>query len=456
VFIARARRFRIEIRMDGVDHAGGRVAIENERARARQGSLCLCRGGSEQKQRHERAHAYDDTLPDAMKRRTFLLTTAAAQSRIFGANDRLRAGIIGSGGRGRYLIGQFKEAGAEVGGVCDVYSPNLEAGLKEASTGARSFHDYRRLLDDKSFDAVIVATPDHWHARMVIDAVEAGKDVYVEKPLAHKIDEGYAIIEAVRRTRRVVQVGMQRRSADMFRQAREIVTSGRPGQIRLVTSAWYNNQSSLSNRQLAGDLDWKQWLGSAPAREPDAVRFFNWYYFWDYSGGLLVGQAAHIVDCIQWFMNSNAPAAVTCTGTKPGMAGAEVPETASISIEYPEYLAIFTLGYRAMRYNAFNDQIKQFHGDKARLDVGREWYALWPESSAVEMKPSVEKKSPGSFNFATLAHVRNFMECVASRKDPNAPVEAGQATNIVLCMAMDSLRTGRRLRWDAGARRVEG
>ncbi len=392
-----------------------------------------------------------------MNRRAFLLATAAAQSQIRGANERIRAGVIGAGGRGRYLIGQFKEAGAEVAAVCDVYQPNLEAGLKEASTGAVSFRDYRKLLDDKGLNAVVVATPDHWHAQMVIDAVEAGKDVYVEKPLAHKIDEGFRIVEAVRRTRRVVQVGTQRRSAELFLQAHEIVRSGHLGEIRLVTSAWYNNQSSLSDRRLAGDLDWKQWLGSTPERPLDPLRFFNWYYFWDYSGGLLVGQAAHILDCIQWYMNSTQPLAVSCTGTRPGLPGAEVPETASISIEYPEnYLAVFTLGYRAMRYNTFNDQIKQFHGNKARLDVGREWYSLYPESNAVDLKPSAEKKAPNSFNFATLSHVRNFMECVVSRKDPNAPVEAGQATNIVLCMAMDSLRSGSRLRWNAQARRVEG
>ena len=392
-----------------------------------------------------------------MKRRSFLAAAGLSQARVLGANDRLRAGIIGAGGRGRYLISQFKEFGAEVAGVCDVYQPNLEAGIKEASTGAKPFSDYRRLLDDQSLPAVIVATPDHWHAQMVIDAVEAGKDVYVEKPLAHKIDEGFRIIEAVRRTKRVVQVGMQRRSAQLFVEARNIVASGTLGEIRLVTSAWYNNQGSLSNRKLAGDLDWKQWLGSTPERPVDAQRFFNWYYFWDYSGGLLIGQAAHIVDCIQWFMNSQQPIAVTCSGNKPTLAGAEVPETATISIEYPEnYLAVFTLGYKAMRYNTFNDQIKQFHGNKARLDVGREWYSLYPESSAIEMKASMEKKAPRSFDLATIAHIRNFAECVASRKEPNATVEAGQATNIVLCMTMDSYRAGKRLRWNTGTRRVEG
>jgi len=266
-----------------------------------------------------------------------------------------------------------------------------------------------------------------------------------------------AVIEAVRRTKRIVQVGMQRRSAELFLEAKQIMDSGQLGEIRLVTSAWYNNQASLSNRKLSGDLDWKKWLGSAPARPLDPVRFFNWYYFWDYSGGLLVGQAAHIVDAIQWLMNSKEPSAVMCTGIKPNLAGAEVPETATIAIEYPEnYLATFTIGYKAMRYNSFNDQIKQFHGSKARFDVGREWYSLYPESNAIEMKASVEKKKPGSFNQAAPSHIRNFLDCIRSRKEPNAPVEAGQATNIVLCMAMDSVRKGRRLQWNSQTREVMG
>src|SRR6202171_3643188 len=216
-----------------------------------------------------------------MDRRSFLLASAASQARIRGANDRIRAGIIGAGGRGRYLTGQFKELGVEMGGVCDVYESNLQAGLKEANTGARAFDDYRKLLDDKSFDAVIVATPDHWHARMVIDAVEAGKDVYVEKPMAHKIDEGFQVMEAVRRTERVVQVGMQRRSADMFLEAKKILDSGQLGDIRLVTSSWYNNTTSLSQKQLAGKLDWNTWLGSAPERALDPGGGFHSVYFWD-------------------------------------------------------------------------------------------------------------------------------------------------------------------------------
>jgi len=138
------------------------------------------------------------------------------------------------------------------------------------------------------------------------------------------------------------------------------------------------------------------------------------------------------------------------------LPGAEVPETTSMAIEYPEnYLAVFTVGYKAMRYAPTNDQLEQFHGSKARLDMGREGYALYPQSDAVDMFPTVEKKQPGSFGGATRAHIRNFLECVRSRKDPNATVEMGQQTSVVLCMAMDALRGGRRLKWNSAERRAE-
>lgn len=382
--------------------------------------------------------------------------TALAQSRIVGANDRIRVGIIGAGGRGRYLIGQFKELGAEMVAVCDVYEPNLQAGMAIANTGARSYETYPRLLEDKSIDAIIVATPDHWHAQMTIDAVHAGKDVYVEKPMAHTIEEGYAMIDAVRSTRRVVQVGTQRRSAELFLQGKSIMDSGQVGDVHLVTSRWMNYTGSLRNSTLKGKLDWKQWQGTAPKREMDPRRFFNWYYYFDYSGGLIVGQAAHIMDCIQWYMNSSGPSAVTCSGLKPDLDGVDVTNTATILAEFPEnYQATFSLGYKSMRYNPCNDQLKQFHGTKARFDVGREWYSLYPQSEAIDMKASIGRKVPGSFSHAAPDHIRNFLACVRSRRDPNAPVEAGQATNILLVLAMQSLREGRRLKWNAAQRRVE-
>ena len=389
-----------------------------------------------------------------MTRQRFLLSAATAMN-VAGANDRVRGAIIGSGGRGRFLTAEFKEIGVEMAAVCDVYEPNLAAGLRVASTGAKSFDNYKRLLDDKSLQVVVIATPDHWHARMAIDAVEAGKDVYVEKPLAHAIDEGFAIVDAVKRTGRIVQVGMQRRSYEVFQEAKQLMGTAEIGEVRHVNAWWYNRQDGLSSRQLEGKLDWKQWLGSAPAREADAKRFFNWYYYYDYSGGLMVGQAAHVMDAIHWLRGISYPSAVyACgVGTYPG---AEVPATTMMNVEYPEgVLANFAVGYNSMRYSGYLDQMKQFNGTKARFDVWREGFALYPEQpKATELKSSQQRSAPGTFNSATRQHIRNFLECVQSRKQPNATVEMAQWTNVVLCMAVESLKSGKRITYNAASRKA--
>ncbi|MEK7407890.1 MAG: Gfo/Idh/MocA family oxidoreductase, partial [Acidobacteriota bacterium] len=169
-----------------------------------------------------------------MERRAFLLTTAASTARAPGANERIRGAVIGAGGRGKLLTASFKELGVEMAAVCDVYEPNLEGGLKAASTGAKPYRNYKQMLEDKSIDAVVIATPDHWHAQMAIDAVEAGKDVYVEKPMAHTIEDSFRMVEAVRRTRRVLQVGTQRHSYDLFIEAKQIIDTAPIGEIRLV------------------------------------------------------------------------------------------------------------------------------------------------------------------------------------------------------------------------------
>lgn len=374
------------------------------------------------------------------------------------SGSRVRGAIIGSGGRGRFLTGEFKEIGVEMAAVCDVYEPNLQAGLKVASTGAKAFDNYKRVLEDKSIDVVVVATPDHWHAQMTIDAVEAGKDVYVEKPLAHTIEDGFRMIDAVKRTGRIVQLGTQRRSFDLFLEAKQVYDAGNVGDVRLVTGYWNNRQDSLNPKQLEGKLDWSQWLGNAPKREMDAARFHNWYWFYDYSGGLMIGQCAHAIDAIHWFRGLTFPKAVYASGVQT-IAGAEVPETTTLLAEYDSpaggVLANFSVGYKAMRYAGFLDQISQYHGTRARMDVGRESYALYREDPrAIELKPEKENKRPGSFSSATRQHIRNFLECVRTRQQPNATVEMGQWTNVVLCMAMESLKSGRRVTFDTAWRRM--
>ncbi len=380
---------------------------------------------------------------------------SGAYAKAMVSEDNVRCATIGAGGRGRHLSGLFREQGAEVAAVSDVYEPNLQSGLQAASPDARGEVDYRRLLEDKSIDAVIIATPDHLHAQPLVDAVDAGKDVYVEKPLAHTIEDGFRMVDAVRRSRRIVAVGTQRRSYDLYQEAKSILDSGVAGDVRLVTAHWLNRWTALRTPPLKGKLDWDLFLGPAPKRPPDPVRYFNWLHFWDYAGGIMIGQAAHIVDGIHWMMNSQYPVAVTCAAGRVNIAGAEIPETSSMIVEYPEnYLLVFTLGYQAMHYHQCNDQMQQFHGSKARFDLGRESWAVYPQSAAVDLKASRERREPGSFERASQAHVRNFLDCVRSRKQPVATVEMGQSTNIVLGMAVASMRSGRRVTWDAAARRI--
>lgn len=395
-------------------------------------------------------------------RRAFVGLAAASATKTLGANDRLRGGVIGLGVRGPYLAETFKEIGAEIAAVCDVYEPRRTSGLKNASTGAKAYDNYQRMLEDKSLDFVVVATPDHWHAQMAIDAAEAGKDVYVEKPMALTRNDASRMVEAVRRNGRILQVGSQRRSSAICEEAKQIVASGSLGPIRLLNCWWHGKLgartgSPLSNRKLEGALDWKQWLGSASPRPLDPQRFYSWIWFWEYGGGYMVGQTVHILDATHMIMNPSPPIAVTALG-KSTRQGGEIPETTSFSVEYPEYLAVFTVGYKAMRYNRpeMSHELKQIHGWDGRLDVGREGLDAYNEDpEAVVLKPRIERRSYGEIERAVRTHIRNFLECIRSRRDPNAPVETGQASTLVLSMASDSLRSGRTIRYNAATGEVE-
>ncbi|MDA1315079.1 MAG: Gfo/Idh/MocA family oxidoreductase [Acidobacteria bacterium] len=398
-----------------------------------------------------------------MNRRGFLSTsaaagwTAASAQRVLGANDRIGIGTIGTGGRGRTVTRYFKEnAKADTRAVCDIYDENLALGAEVAGTNTKTYHEYERLLENKDIDAVLVATPDHWHAPITIAACEAGKDVYVEKPMCHKISEAFEMIEAVRRTKRVVQVGTQRRSYDLFREGKKFMESGRLGKIQLVNSWWYSNVSNPRNPVVNGKVDWERWQGYASkTKEFDPFRFRNWYWFYDYSGGLTVGQGAHILDCINWYMDAKFPSAVTCVGTSSAVAGLEIPQTTSLTVEYPEdFLATFTLGYNHMVYNAAHDQMKQFCGDKGRFDVSRESHRFYEPTRELEQKPAHELVRYGTWGRSTAQHVDNFLSCVQSRKDPNAPVEAGAYVAVALAMAMESLKTGNRMRFDLNQKKM--
>jgi predicted dehydrogenase len=390
-------------------------------------------------------------------RRTFLFTAGSAMvSYAAPPADQLVLGVIGAGGRGRLVMTTFqKDAAVRVGAICDVYEPNLERAASAAGTKPKLYRNYKELLADRDVQAVLIATPEHWHAQMVLDALAAGKDVYVEKPLCRTPEEGVKLVEAEKKTKQIVQVGMQRRSYDLYRQGRDIVAAGKLGAVRMVRSWWLNNYLGGSVvTKLDGPLDWEQWQGPAERRPLDPNRFRQWRFYSEYAGGILADQGAHVFDGIHMLMGAAFPSAVNASAGKPHKAGVNTPESVVAIAEYPEdFIATFSINYAAMQYRTRNDQMNHLDGDAARMDIGREDLKLFAKGA--EDAPAMTGKSERGFNWATDLHVQNFLECVRTRQTPTAPMRVAFQAALVVQMANLSLRQGRRLRWNAAAQRVE-
>ena len=396
-----------------------------------------------------------------MDRRTFFLgsgTLLAGQTAA--PSDQISLGVIGAGSRGTFVMSVFqKDAALRVDGICDVYEPNLENALSvaaKAGSKARAYRDYRQLLADKNLQAVLIATPEHWHAQMVLDAIAAGKDVYVEKPLCRTPEEGVRLVAAEKVTDRIIQVGMQRRSYDLYLEGREIVASGKLGNVRMIRSWWLNNYlGSRKAVKLDGVLDWEQWQGPLETRVPlNPDLFRNWRNYADYAGGIVADQGAHVYDGIHLLMNASYPLAVTAASGKPHREGFDTPESVVVTAEYPEdFIGVFSVNYAAMRYQSRNDQMNHLDGDAARMDIGREDCRVFLQGA--EDKPAIEKRSPKGFGWATDLHVQNFLECVRTRKTPAAPMVKGFQAALVVQLANLSLKNGRRMKWNARSNKVE-
>ncbi len=392
-------------------------------------------------------------------RRMFLASGAGWTVLRAAPSETVRLGVIGAGGRGTLVMTIFqKDPGLRVGAVCDVYEPNLERAIStvsKAGTAPKAYRDYRQLLGDKEIDAVLIATPEHWHHRMVLDALAAGKDVYVEKPLCQTPGQGMELVEAEKRSRQVIQVGMQRRSYDLYQEGRKVVASGALGNVRMVRSWWLNNYlGGTPSTKLDGKLDWEQWQGPAPKRAFDPDRFRHWRNYADYAGGIIADQGAHVFDGIHMLMGAGAPVAVTAAAGKPHRERFDTPESVVATAEYAEdFIASFTINYAAMKYRTRNDQMNHLDGDKARMDIGREEFNVYAQGA--EEKPALAGKSERGFGYATDLHVRNFLECVRTRRRPTAPIALGFQSALVVQLANLSLRQGRRVRWNTAAGRVE-
>lgn len=392
-------------------------------------------------------------------RRTFIVAGGALFARAT-PSDQIVLGVIGSGGRGISVMTVFqKDPTVRVGGICDVYEPNLEKALATAAkvpgNRPKAYSNYKQLLDNKDIQAVLIATPEHWHHRMVLDALAAGKDIYIEKPLCQTPEQGVEMVAAGKRSTNIVQVGMQRRSYDLFLEARKVIVDGTLGKVRMVRSWWLNNYLGEERAtKFDGKLDWDQWQGPAKRYPFDPVRFRNWRFISDYAGGIVADQGAHVYDGIHMLMAASYPIAVTAAAGKPHKAGADMPESVVVTAEYPEdFIGVFTINYAAMKYRPRNDQLNHLDGDKGRLDIGREEFRVYTQG--LEETPAMIRTSAEGFGKATDMHVQSFLECVRTRKAPTAPMALGFQAALVVQMANISIKQGRRVRWNVTQQKVE-
>ncbi|MDZ7374417.1 MAG: Gfo/Idh/MocA family oxidoreductase [candidate division KSB1 bacterium] len=374
-------------------------------------------------------------------------------------SDKIVVGFIGCGGMGRANIRYFKEQpDVEIAAVCDVYQPHLEQALALAGGRAKAYHDFRQVLDRKEIDAVVVSTPDHWHALPTILACQAGKDVYVEKPLALTIVEGRRMVEYARRYKRVVQVGTMQRSGKHFQQAVRLVQEGALGKITLVRcwTAGNSYPQGIGNPPDSDPppgLDWDFWLGPAPYRPYNKNRcIYNFRWFWDYSGGKLTDWGTHLLDIVLWAMGVRAPTAVSASGGKFALQdNRETPDTLYVVYEFPGFVCTYSdqeVNARGIDQQGYGIQ---FYGTEGTLYVSRSGYWLYPEMREGEEDQRVGRMLAVQRGGSPMnePHVRNFLDCIRSRERPICDVEVGHYTTTAAHLGNIALWTAQRIVWDA-------
>jgi len=366
-----------------------------------------------------------------------------------GANDRIRFALIGAGARGKEI---FKEAlkcpNVEAVAVADVYTRRLDEAVAIAP-GMKRYQDYRKLLEDKSIDAVLIATPQHQHVLSFVAAVQAGKDVYQEKTLAFNPGHARRMREALRDSGRVVQVGMQMNSGDGLRKAREIVASGKLGQLTAVQAHHFRNAPYGGwMRQIPADcdpqhIDWTLFQAEANSHPFDPQRFMNWRFYWDYSGGNVFENMVHQVGFWTAALDLDVPASVNMTGGNFRSPKMQVPDTMNVCMTHPgklmfNWISMFGNSYFGETNDyAFGSDGTMTHGESDTV-------GFTPQHSDAKAAPA---EAPG-YNDFTLRHMQNFFDCVRSRKATNCPFETGFRAAIACQMAIASYRRQSPVRWD--------
>jgi len=372
-------------------------------------------------------------------RRAFLVAgslTALASSRAFGANDKLRIGVIGAGQRMDTLLDCADRVGPnDIVAVSDAYGQRSEAVVRRSTslpgTPATVHPDYRGVLDHKDIDAVFIASPDHWHVRMAVAALAAGKDVYLEKPVTHTLEEGATLTNAVRSSKQILQCGMQQRSWTHFRSAVELVQGGSIGRVVQVRTYWWQNYQrstapgSPRTALKMDELNWKQWLGGAPDQPFSEDKFYRWRWYWNFGGGAMTDLFTHWIDVVQWAMQSDQPSQAFMLGGKYVFPEWDCPDTVQAAFRYPGHDGQgFDVVYEGMMASSIDDGGIEFRGTEATLKLNRGGFTVHREGVPHEQNPILSEKS---FRDGTITHMQNFFDCVKSRKEPNAPVETGVA-----------------------------
>ncbi len=353
-------------------------------------------------------------------RRTFLTALSAAPvfvpRKAFGANDKIQYGVIAVGGRGRYLNRKFTGIGAKCVAVCDVYQPYLELALKD-TPDAKTFAGYNELLAMPGVDAVVLAGPDHQHWPMLRASLAAGKDAYAEKPLSYSLAESEEMVKGVQASDRIVQIGMQRRSAPSVHRAKQMIDDGMLGRITHVRAKWHWNVSRpIDNSPLPGELDWKGFLGPAPQRPLEPMRFRKWRVFRDYAGGNMTDQGTHLMDVVQWFTGRGRPKSAVAQGYVAKMEGAEHPDVFSAVFEFDDLITTWTLNY----CNDFQDSWSiTLQGDEGTMLLDDSGFSIWAEPWKNNREPIMYARAP----VPVEPHIENFLECIKSRKQPNCTVK---------------------------------
>lgn len=417
----------------------------------------------------------------AMATGTLAALHTAAPS-VLGSNERVRLGFIGVGNRGDQLLDAFLvHKDAEIVALCDVYEPYLEAARKKVGGKATLYHDFRKLLDHKDIDAVVIATPDHWHALQFVAACRAGKDVYVEKPLSLTIVEGQKMVAVAEETKRITQVGLHRRSSANIQEAVQLVRSGAIGKVSVAKCYHLRNEfpqgiGNPADCDPPPGLDWDFWLGPAPkvAYNPNRCLYkFRW--FSDYSGGQLTNFGTHYVDVIQWALGQDAPKGVFAAGGKYAIQdNRDIPDTLEVVWEYDGGTLVTFSQFNANNSpgNARGWEL-EFRGTKGTLLMQEgQGYEILPEKiraaelpalSPLHRKENAEQARmirPATSAQAkkgkadTADHARNFLDCVKERKPTHCPVSVGHRSTSTTLLAKIALRRGRYLAWDAQAERI--